>query len=299
MARSAESRTAGSRRERSAAPSLSPERLSRPALRLLAALAEEGTSAVPDPLRDDGVIVRSGRSPVSLGRGQHGGAALRELRDRDLLQATADGRPGHASISRAGRGHLARHEAAGTENPFAAQHREVASAQIAEQDGIVRVSVNALESPLAWLRRRRDRDGEPLIDAASFEAGERLRRDVTAAGMLPGVTSRWEGGIGGGGGALRDPAAATDAVIAARQRVRAALARVGGDFADLLIDLCGFLKGLEAIERDRGWPPRSGKVVVRLALRQLARHYGLETEARGPASSRGVRSWSAALEEAA
>jgi hypothetical protein len=111
--------------------------------------------------------------------------------------------------------------------------------------------------------------------------------------MLPSVTARWEGAIGSGG-CGRDPAGATESMIAARQRVRQALAEVGQDFADLLVDLCGFLKGLETIERERRWPARSAKVVVRLALRRLAEHYGLETEARGPERSRGVRTWTSA-----
>ena len=59
------------------------------------------------------------------------------------------------------------------------------------------------------------------------------------------------------------------------------------------MDVCGFLKGLETIESERGWPVRSGKVVLGLALTRLARHYGYQTHAAGKASS-PISHWGAA-----
>jgi hypothetical protein len=144
------------------------------------------------------------------------------------------------------------------------------------------------ESPLAWLRRRKGPDGEPLLDEASFAAGERFRADLTRAAMLPRVTSNWSAAGSGRGGL--GPAEATDAMIAARQRVEGASRAVGGDMVGLLVDVCGFLKGLEQVEQERRWPARSAKVVLTIALGRLAEHYGYRREFRG-AASRGILSW--------
>ena len=82
----------------------------------------------------------------------------------------------------------------------------------------------------------------------------------------------------------------TETVIAARQRVRHALDAAGPEFTGLLLDVCCFLKGLEDVERERRWPPRSGKVVLQLGLDRLARHYGYAAQAHGAAHA-AVRTW--------
>jgi len=61
-----------------------------------------------------------------------------------------------------------------------------------------KVTVDATESPLGWLVRRRDRHGRPLIDEAQYAAGERLRADFTIGGLSPRVTASWEQTIASG-----------------------------------------------------------------------------------------------------
>ena len=85
----------------------------------------------------------------------------------------------------------------------------------------------------------------------------------------------------------------TETALAARQNVNAARKAVGPEFSGLLLDLCCFLKGLEDIERARGWPARSAKEELQLALDRLARHYGYLAEARGKPKA-AVRTWLAA-----
>ncbi|QFR31688.1 DUF6456 domain-containing protein [Ancylobacter sp. TS-1] len=153
------------------------------------------------------------------------------------------------------------------------------------------VAVDMEESPLGWLARRRDREGRALVTATQFVAGERLRADFTRAGLTPRLTSDWSGVARSG---RRGPAGLSlpEAALAARQRLSRALDAAGPEFAGLLLDVCCFLKGLEQLERERGWPARAAKVVLSLALDRLARHYGLAEAARGPARGR-LRAWKA------
>jgi hypothetical protein len=157
------------------------------------------------------------------------------------------------------------------------------------EQGRANVLLDESESPLAWLARRRGRDGRALIEPHQLLAGERLRADFTRAHMMPRTTSNWESPVandckGAGAGHF------TDTMIAARQRVQQALDRVGPEFAGLLLDVCCFLKRLEDIERERAWPARSAKVVLQLALDRLARHYGYAAQACGRAHP-VLRTW--------
>lgn len=53
----------------------------------------------------------------------------------------------------------------------------------------------------------------------------------------------------------------------------AALRDLGPGLGDMVLRCCCFLEGLEAAERRMGWSARSGKIVLRIALQRLRRHY--------------------------
>ena len=138
----------------------------------------------------------------------------------------------------------------------------------------VAVSIRTSESPLAALVRLKDRHGRPFLDDGEFRAGERLREDYMRGRIMPRIGVNWDVGAASGGGSDRGGLAElTDGALAARQRVDAALRAVGPELSGLLVDVCCFLKGFEQVERERGWPVRSAKVVVKTALGALSRHY--------------------------
>ncbi|WP_244530891.1 DUF6456 domain-containing protein [Pseudoxanthobacter soli] len=157
------------------------------------------------------------------------------------------------------------------------------------------VVLDIAESPLGWLSRRPGRDGRPLLSSAQVEAGERLRLDFTRGGLMPRVTQAWQ--AGGARAARRSGGRGTagelgDAALDARARFNRAVSAVGPELGGVLTDVCCFLKGLETVEAERGWPVRSAKIVLALALSRLAAHYGLSEAARGPEAAR-MRSWGA------
>jgi len=213
---------------------------------------------------------------------------VKAFRRRDWIEADA-GEPACFRLSDAGLGWLKR--AMASADPFAAQHQLRASRDMVEPGGVAHtVVVNEGESPLGWLRRRRGSDGQPLITRLQLEAGERLRTDFTIAQMTPRMAVDLTAPVVAGRRGAKTDALLPEIVLAAKQRVRRALSDAGPGLADLLLDVCCHLKGLEAAERHNGCPRRSAKIVLQIALDRLALHYGLL--ARAPARS-PMRSWRA------
>ncbi len=165
------------------------------------------------------------------------------------------------------------------EASFVAQHGPVSSAAVREGDSNAPALVNLGESPLMRLYVRRDAKGASWIDQAQFAAGERLRADFERGRLSPRISLTLDRTPGGGmPGAA---ASLSDFAQDCRRRVEAALDLLGNDLAGVALDVCCFLKGLEAVERERQWPPRSAKLMLRTALSALARHYGLDNRAKG------------------
>ncbi len=148
--------------------------------------------------------------------------------------------------------------------------------ELVANHGLVAATTNVAESPLAWLRARRDSNGQPMLSDAQFDAGERLRADLWRAQMTPRVTASWSGIPQSRSERRSAPGSQmADSVVGARKRIEHAFKAVGKDHFDLLFDVCGHLKGLEQVERDAGLPRRAGKFLLQRALTALARHYGL------------------------
>lgn len=239
--------------------------------------------AVLRPAAEDGVVLIDGgeRGAISAAR-----QTLAALAREGIVAKAGDGRLALSSEGAA----LAR-RAAAADDPFRAQHLDMGSLAIETPAGAETLAANLGESPLAQLARRRGRDGRPFLAEEEVRAGERLRADYTRGQILPRLGQDWSRAVSDGRRQSGENgiAALTDAALAARQRVDRALAAVGPELAGVLVDVCCFLKGLERVEIERGWPVRSAKVVLKTALAALSRHYEPEIRPR----RRGILHWGA------
>src|SRR5690242_20591398 len=108
---------------------------------------------------------------------------------------------------------------------FRAQHLAPSRAEVATEHGRAQLTIDEQESPLAWLARRRGRNGRALIEPHQLQAGERLRADFTLAHLMPRTGMNWESVTPTGAG--QGVGHASDSMVAARQRVHLALDVVG------------------------------------------------------------------------
>jgi hypothetical protein len=130
------------------------------------------------------------------------------------------------------------------------------------------VTVNLAEAPLGWLRAR------GLVSARQFEAGEKLRADWERAQLAPPVTMRWDAAPADKNArGAPEPAPPTLRQVAARRRFDAAVKAVGTGLTDLLWRVVCAGEGMRDAEAALGWPARTGRVVLGIALDRLADHY--------------------------
>ncbi len=249
------------------------------ALPLLRRLSEPGTLLAVAREMENGVILREG----PMGEPQRLAVVTRDLAEAMALRewiacADPDARIRRYGIAPAGRSLLRRATA------VAAQGLAEAPAVFEGPDEASDMRLRHMrsllaESPLASLARSRDGDGRPFLGREHVAAGERLREDYEAA-MQGGFAVRWEEVLARPADFAAPPEGSQHRPAAALARVARALTALGPGLADVALGCCGLLERIEVLEKRLGWSARSGKVVLRIALDRLRRHYQ-EEEGRG------------------
>lgn len=218
----------------------------------------------------NGRFVLAGRRGGGRARLTVSAESVAALAAEGWIARAADGTYG---LTAEGRAFAARSEAAA--DPFRAQHGAV----IDLGDGLTR---DFAASALDALTHLTDARGRPYLGAAEREAAARLEADFEAAHLRPRLTA--------------DPATPprgtpqdadltgrlSGSALDARRRVMAALDAAGPGIKDMLFETVCLSHGLTVTERRLGWPPRSGKALLRLGLQSLAAHYGLTSGTRRP-----------------
>ena len=130
------------------------------------------------------------------------------------------------------------------------------------------VTVNVAGSPLGWLHSR------GLVTRRQFDAGERLRADWERAQLAPRSTMAWDAApISSQRGAASSVPDLSGSQIDAKRRFHAAIDHAGTGLGDILWRVVCSGEGMREAETALGWPARSGKLVLTLALDRVADFY--------------------------
>jgi len=251
------------------------------ALRILRRLCETGSVLAVAEDMDKAVVVRDAGDSGATKTAVVDCRIAQAMALQDWISCDNPGRISRYRISSSGRAALSRLVAeaenkARSRNEFGlaeapAMFQPKAAAQ---SERSRRMRYGASESPLIALARRRDKDGKPFLDETLVSAGERLREDFELAQIGPQVTQNWDHFLTAGGrGSFDSEAHGGRGSSDAKDRVARALSDLGPGLSDVALRCCCYLEGLELAEKRMGWSARSGKIVLRIALQRLKRHY--------------------------
>lgn len=262
--------------------------LTRESVRILRRLCETGAVLAVAAEMEKAVVVRDSPDGASTRTAVVDRAVAEAMALKGWITTNASGRITRYQISAAGRKALADLMAklesaqarwasadgfAEAQTPFGADPESLSADDVDSPARRRRMRYNLAESPLTALARRRGKDGARFLDDDLVHAGERLREDFELAQMGTRVTQDWDKFLTAGARGTFQDTAGTGAPSEARARVAAALGELGPGLSDVVLRCCCFLEGLEIVEKKLGWSARSGKIVLRIALMRLKRHY--------------------------
>ena len=259
----------------------------REGLRILRRLAEPGAVLAIAPDMEKAVVMREFPDGRTARTGVVDRVVAQAFALKDWISCRKPGRVASYQLTSVGRAALKRmlgeeeqmaqgmaRGMAEAATPFGDQHRQWDVRQVTDDTGPRKIRYNLAESPVAAMGRRRDKDGKVFLESELIDAAERLREDFELAQMGPRVAQNWERFLTGGDrGGFRPDAGQGEGPRGARDRVALALRDLGPGLGDVALRVCCFLEGIEAAERRMGWAARSGKIVLRIALQRLRRHY--------------------------
>lgn len=260
------------------APLTDAQTLAREGARVLRRLCEKGALLAVAENMEKAVVVRDGAAGASTRTGVVDRVVAEAMALKGWIATKESGTVSRYRITSAGRAALAdllaraesRKATEGADDAHGYELAEVA--QSAQAQPRKRSRYTTVESPLIALARRRDRDGAAFLSPDLVHAGEQLREDFELAQMSPVAPGAWESFLQAPGETTLD-AEEGGASADARARMAAALNDLGPGLADVVLRCCCYLEGLEIVEKHLGWSARSGKIVLRIALMRLRRHY--------------------------
>jgi len=258
---------------------LTEEHLSAEALRVLPRLCEENALLAVAQTMQKAIVIRDSGTDDERRTAVVDKEIAEAMALKTWISCDLPGRVSRYQITREGRLALnkmmAERENRASGFAEAASHFEGAPmvpvpGELNRSNAGTRIRYGSAETPMAALARRKDRDGRPFLSQDLVRAGECLREDFELAQLKvldfesveAFITAMPE---------VRPGARPSEA--AAQKRVVTALRDLGPGLGDVALRCCCYLEGLETAEKRMGWSARSGKIVLRIALQRLRKHY--------------------------
>ncbi len=246
------------------------------AARVLRTLMKDGAILAISKGVDTAVVLdlREGDSPVQLCKCPREVAEILAL--RDWISGNSTGTVSRYRITPAGRSALNKMMAKAETRAlgFAEASAGFLGAKPAgkpNSSGKKRRMVGA-DTPLRVLARSRAA-GQPYLSGHLVTAADRLQRDFALAQLEASPQAGWSGIMSGLRNTPNNGGSRNDRMIDARQRFIAAMDALGPELGEMALAVCCHEKGMERIEAELHMPARSGKFMLRVALKYLHRHY--------------------------